>query len=206
MREDGPQQPSDDALIRDAKAGKVRALEHLLDRHQGLVSRVLRLLGVPPQDREDVTQDVFIRVFRHLDGFRDGRPFRAWLYRVSVNAAHDHRGRHGRRAAGEAPLPDAWDVADPTADASVGARERELRRALWIAMGELSERERAVFVLRELEGMETAEVAGALGVSAITVRRHLGLARRRLRRLLRLEEKRKGSAVERAVEDGGSYQ
>jgi len=170
--------------VREAREGKVRAFEALLDRHQGRVLRVLGLLAVPRQDREDVAQEVFIRVFRHLGGFRDGHPFSAWLYRVTVNAAHDYRSRRGRRVAGETALPETWDAPDPGADPTRRARERELRRALWRAMDDLSERERAVFVLRELEGMATAEVAAALGVSSITVRRHLGLARRRLRRCL----------------------
>ena len=60
----------------------------------------------------------------------------------------------------------------------------DLRRRLEAGLAALSERERAVFVLRELEGLETVEVARALRITAITVRRHLGLARERLRRLL----------------------
>lgn len=201
----GRDQPSDDDLVREARHGKVRAFETLLDRHQQRVLRVLRLLAVPAQDREDVAQEVFIRVFRHLRGFRAGNSFGAWLYRVTVNAAHDYRGRRGRQTAGELPLPESWETPDAAADPLAAARDRELRQALWRAMDDLSERERAVFVLKEMEGLETAEIARSLGVSTITVRRHLGLARRRLRRCLaRMDQKKEPRTVERLLGEGGS--
>ena len=176
---------SDDSLIAAAREGNVRALEALLGRHEGMVLRVLRFLGIPRHDREDVAQEVFIRVFRHLDGFRRGRPFAGWVYRVTVNAAHDYRVRSARRSREEAPWTDDLDRA---AHSSGGSPEREasdsLRLRLLAALETLSERERAVFVLKEVEGLDTSEVARALGITSITVRRHLGLARRRLRREL----------------------
>lgn len=178
-------EPSDEALVEDARGGSVRAFELLLDRHQSRVLRLLRLLGVRPDDREDVAQEVFIRVFRHLDGFRPGHLFRSWLYRICVNAAHDHRSRTGRRALRE----EAWSAAaDQTpavgANPARAAEDRDLARRIEGALSDLTERERAVFVLREFEGLDSAAVARALGVSSITVRRHLGLARRRIRRAL----------------------
>ena len=170
-----------------AQEGDVRAFEALLSAHEAKVLRVLRFLGVSAIDREDVAQEVFVRVFRHLGGFRRGRPFGAWVYRITVNAAHDWRLRLGANheevpwTAAAAAVPAAGS--DPE---SAAARE-DLQRKLEKGLSALSERERAVFVLRELEGLETAEVAHALGITSITVRRHLGLARDRLRRLL--EEK-----------------
>jgi RNA polymerase sigma-70 factor (ECF subfamily) len=197
--------PTDDELVVRARDGEVRAFERLLDRHQGRVLRVLRLVGVGLDDREDVAQEVFIRVFRHLDGFRRGHSFTAWLYRVTVNAAHDHRTRSGRHARGEVRLEAVGDAADPRADAAAGARGREAREALEAALQTLSERERVVFVLREVEGLSSAEVARSLRITAITVRRHLGLARRRLRRTLQADSaEKKPAPIERPAEGGGS--
>ena len=176
---------TDDALVAAAREGDVRAFEALLTRHEAKVLRVLRLLGISSQDREDVAQEVFVRVFRHLDGFRTGRPFGGWLYRVTVNAAHDFRLRQGRRLEGEVPWSEGLDRhADGGVDPHGAAEKDDLRRRLEQGLAQLTDRERAVFVLRELEGLETVEVARALGVTRITVRRHLGLARDRLRRLL----------------------
>ncbi len=177
---------SDDELVAAARDGSVRAFESLLDRHQGRVLRVLRLMGVPSRDREDVAQEVFIRVFRHLSGFKSGNPFAGWLYRVTVNSSYDYHLRTGRRARDEVPWADG--TADRAAHAGPGpereAEGRSLRDRLEAALGALSERERAVFILKELEGLETLDVARSLGITRITVRRHLGRARDRLRTLL----------------------
>ena len=170
----------DGALVARAREGDVRALETLLERHEGPVLRVLRLLGVPAQDREDVAQDVLVRIFRHLGGFKLGRSFSGWVYRITVNAAHDHRHRLRRRARGET----SWTGEIEDGEGIGPDRALELRQALESALAILSERERAVFVLREMEGLETREVARALGITTITVRRHLGRARGRLQEAL----------------------
>ena len=173
--------PGDDQLVRAALAGEERSFEVLLQRHEPAVLRVLRLLGVPAPDREDVAQEVFLRVFRYLGGFRPGRSFSGWIYRITVNAAHDYRARVGRRRRDEAE----WtaDLDGGAGEASVpGPRDDELdlRRRLESALIVLSERERAVFVLCELEGLSTRDVARSLGITGITVRRHLGRARKSL--------------------------
>jgi RNA polymerase sigma-70 factor (ECF subfamily) len=196
---DGPDRwadgDSDEALVAAAQAGDVRALEALLDRHQTRVLRLTRLLGVRPQDRDDVAQDVFLRVFRHLAGFRAGHSFAGWLYRVTVNVVRDHRAERGRlreRETAWAPAHDDLEAAGPAEDPHATAEERDLARALEEALDRLTERERAVFVLLEMEGRDTLEVARALGVTRVTVRRHLGLARRRLREILENRESRGG--------------
>lgn len=177
---------SDDLLVRAALGGDVRAFETLLDRHQRKVLRVLRLMGVPDRDREDVAQEVFIRVFRHLGRFKAGRPFGGWLYRVTVNASYDYHLKTGRHARDEVPWDDGAEglSARGAADPESEAESRSLRETLERALDSLSDRERAVFVLREMEGLDTVEVARALGITRITVRRHLGRARERLKGLL----------------------
>jgi RNA polymerase sigma-70 factor (ECF subfamily) len=172
--------PTDEALVVAAADGDARAFQELIGRHESRVLRVLRLMGVAAQDREDVAQDVFIRIFRHLSGFHRGRPFQAWVYRIAVNSAHDYRTRQGRSA-----LESGWEeTAEPVSTASGPESEaelRDLRLQLTGAMAELTDRERAVFILREVEGLTTIEVARALGIARVTVRRHLNLARKRLR-------------------------
>ncbi len=178
-----PEAP-DEALASAAREGSARAFEALLRRHEGRVLRLLRLLGVPAQDREDVAQEVFLRVFRHLNGFDRARPFSAWVYRVTVNAAHDYRHRAVRVHLEEATWPAGFDPAGEGRGADEALLRDDLARRLESALGLLTDRERAVFVLKEVEGLETREVARALGIAQITVRRHLGLARARLRRAL----------------------
>jgi RNA polymerase sigma-70 factor (ECF subfamily) len=183
----GTRAPSDDedglgerALIEAARGGDARAFEALLQRHEARVFRVLRLLGVAPADRDDVAQNVFLRIFRGLDGFRTGRPFSSWVYKIAANAALDWRGQSDRLRREEAPWDDAAEEAAPARDIA----QIDLAARLEAALELLSERERAVFVLIEMEGLDRAEVARTLGISGITVRRHLGLAKERLRQLL----------------------
>ena len=202
----GPTSATDDELVAAARAGNERAFEALLGRHEGPVLRVLRLLGVPSSERQDVAQDVFLRAFRYLTSYRAGRSFAAWLYRITVNVAHDWRRERTARGHDEAPWSLAAEEAIDPASVAGGAPElSHLRRRLEAALGDLSERERAVFVLCEIEGLSTLEVARALGITRITVRRHLSLARRRLTRSLGAEElEEKGPAVDRSSVRAGS--
>ena len=179
----GDQAGDEVELIEAAREGNARAFEKLLALHESRVYRVLRLLGVPRGDRDDVAQDAFLRIFRGLNGFTRGRRFDSWVYKISVNAAHDWREQSDRRRRDEAP----WDGARDDLrvhDAPGAAEQLDLARRLEAALALLSERECAVFVLIEMEGMERGEVARTLGITGITVRRHLSLAKERLRRAL----------------------
>jgi len=178
----------DEDLVEQVLDGNQRAFEALLRRHEVRVLRVLRLLGVPPEDREDVAQEVFVRVFRFLGGFKPGKSFAGWVYRIAVNAVHDYRSRLGRRRRDEAEwMPGLEDLAADSSHPERRDQEMDLRRQLEAALNVLSERERTVFVLRELEGLSTREVARLLGITGVTVRRHLGRARRSLQRALETE-------------------
>jgi RNA polymerase sigma-70 factor (ECF subfamily) len=173
---------SDEALVAAAREGDVRALETLILRHESRVLRVLRFLGVGREDRQDLAQDVFLRVFRGLSGFRPGFIFEAWLYRVTVNAAFDHRAGESRRTQVIAPFDEG---SESVAGDGISPQDLTLLRSrLESALETLSDRERAVFVLKEIEGLDTAQVARGLGLNQITVRRHLGRARGRLKRSL----------------------
>jgi RNA polymerase sigma-70 factor (ECF subfamily) len=175
----------DGELIAAAVAGSDEALDRLLRRHESAVLRLVRLLGVASGDREDVAQEILVRVFRHLGTFKPGRSFRGWLYRISVNAVHDHRYRLSRRARRESPWTEGLDeTPDAALEPGDFAIAREQRRVLEEALGGLSERERAVFVLVEMEGLERREAARTLGITSITVRRHLSRARRSLHAIL----------------------
>ena len=169
---DDPDAPDDAALAAAACAGDARAFESLVRRHESRVLRVLRLLGIRREEREDVAQEVFLRVFRHLGTFDRKRSFSSWIYRVSVNASHDWR-------EGTTHHVELASVPEPATHPAT-----DLGRRLEAALASLTDREREVFVLKELEGLETEEVALSLGLTSVTVRRHLSLARARLKKLL----------------------
>jgi RNA polymerase sigma-70 factor (ECF subfamily) len=169
-----PEAPS---LVRKAKAGDLEAFEQLMILHQRKVYAVaLRLLG-ERADAQDATQEVFVRLYRHLGRFDERRPLEPWLYRMTVNACRDS----GRRRRVFEPLDTLRaSGADPHAEASRG----EQSRLLTAAIRRLPEKERAALVLRDLEGLSTAEVARILGSSEGTVRSQVSTARLKLRALL----------------------
>ncbi|HKQ62703.1 MAG TPA: RNA polymerase sigma factor [Candidatus Polarisedimenticolaceae bacterium] len=156
----------------------------MLLRHETRVTRVLVLLGLGAAEREDAAQEVFLRVFRHLASYRPGLPFGAWLYRIAVNVARDFQRQRRRRSSESAWNPAAELLPDRSPGPAALAHQDEDRRRLEAALARLSPRERIAFVLCDLEELETADVAQALGISAITVRRHLSRARDHLHRLL----------------------
>lgn len=133
----------------------------------------------------DVTQEVFLRLFRVIRRFRKGGRFDPWLYRITVHLALD-AWRKERRHRQAAPLEAAAGAPDRDAPTPLeDLRRQEVRRVFGLLSGSLGRKQRAAFVLREIEGLPTAEVAAILGTTESTVRNHVLHARRTLREGLR---------------------
>ena len=125
---------------------------------------------------DDITQETFLKAYRAARSFRAGASVATWLYRILVNACYDQL--RGRRRRAEGPLP------EPSAPAALPAGERDhpLRLAIESALGGLPERERAAFLLCEVEGFSHREAAEILEVPEATSRTLLFRARRELQR------------------------
>lgn len=145
--------------------------------HERLVLRTaLRMLG-RLEDAQDAAQEVFMKLHRHMDRIDAGRGVESWLYRTTMNVCFDHLRR--RRPA----EPIEWEP--PVAAPQHLEMERDQRRRLMHeALASLPEKERAAVILREIEGLETAEVARVLGSSEATVRSQVSMGRARLKRHL----------------------
>ncbi|HWT05060.1 MAG TPA: RNA polymerase sigma factor, partial [Xanthomonadales bacterium] len=131
-------------------------------------------------DAEDVSQDVFLRAYRKLGGLRDPEKFRAWVARMSRRLALNHQ-----RAAGRAQRRVcSWleNSALPAASAEAEAAEHDLDARLRAEMQCLPEKLRSVLLLSAVDGLDTREVAGVLGIPQGTVRSRLHLARKHLLR------------------------
>lgn len=169
-------------LIRSAAAGDRRAFDELVQAKRERVVRIAYQVTGNLEDALDVAQGVFLRLWQGLRSYDARRRFDTWLYRVTVNAAIDLIRSRGPRGflqplpedAGELP---ARQVTDPVRSMDL---DRLQRAFMHLASG-LAPKQRAAFVLREIEGLETAEVARILGVAESTVRNHLLHARRILR-------------------------
>jgi RNA polymerase sigma-70 factor, ECF subfamily len=175
---------SDDEIVRRVRAGETSLFEILMRRYNPRLYRVARSILGNEAEAEDVMQEAYVRAFEHLDQFAGRALFSTWLTKIVVNEATARRRRSLRYQAlgsrvGAASL-------SPSRARFVGAEFRlfagELRALLDRAVDALPPDYRAVFVLREVEEMDTAETADALGVSQEVVRTRLMRARVTLRK------------------------
>jgi RNA polymerase sigma-70 factor (ECF subfamily) len=174
-------------LIRAAADGDNEAVNELIRRKREQVVRVAYQITGKWEDAVDVSQEVFVRLWKRLDRYDPSRRFDTWLHRITVNAAIDLVRSRGR---GLQPLPDELVGAPPGTEAPTVESALDLatlRQAFARLSARLAPKQRTAFVLREIEGLETAEVARIMDVAESTVRNHLLQARRALRHGLERE-------------------
>ena len=166
-------------LIRAAASGDRRAFGELVRVKREQVVRAAFQITGDMDDAMDVAQGVFLKLWQGLESFDPNRRFDTWLYRITVNAAIDMLRSRGPRGFIQ-PMPE--EHPEPESAASIHAEERvdlkRLQQAFSRLAARLAPKQRAAFVLREIEGLPTSEVARVMGVAESTVRNHLLQARR----------------------------
>ncbi|MFZ5895142.1 MAG: RNA polymerase sigma factor [Myxococcota bacterium] len=168
------------ALLLDrCVAGEEAAWRGLHARYYRTAIYVLRRLGVAPAQLEDCCQEVFLDVFRSLPGFRHEADFRTWLYRICVG-----RARVARRRAKVVRILESLFASGADEPAEDPFEEGRANRQLGMALESLSEAERAVFVLFELEGLSGREISEIVGCTEASVFRRLHHARKHFKRAL----------------------
>ncbi len=180
--------PSDGDLthrwVARARKGDVEAFEALYRAHGGRVHALcLRMCG-DPREAEELTQDVWVRVWNRLEGFRGESAFTTWLHSITVNEVLGRRRSDGRRANRFDTVPDPAAVADGAGLRATKAAPPGTRLDLERALATLPEGARTVFVLYDVEGYLHREIAERLGVAEGTVKAQLHRARRMLREAL----------------------
>jgi RNA polymerase sigma-70 factor, ECF subfamily len=178
---------ADSDLITRAAAGDPAAFQALVERHRSMVYRVAYQFAGNHFDAEDIAQEVFIKVYRSLDKFRQDAQLSSWMYRIVMNACIDHRRR--TMPSGAAPFgEEAEHKMLNTAEETPGPEERayagELGLVLEAEIGRLPPGQRIVFVMRHHQGLKLGEIAEALGLAEGTVKRQLHAAVHRLRHAL----------------------
>jgi len=169
------------ALVQRARAGDRAAFDELVRRHaDGLYAVVVRLCA-SGQEAEEVTQEAFLRAWRGLPGFRGGSQFFTWLYRIGVNEAR--RRSEPRRGERVVSLDEhrGRDVPDGSMRPDDRAEQADLRCEIDRAIGALPVDHRAALVLRDIEGLSTAQAAAVLGLREAAVKSRLHRARAALR-------------------------
>lgn len=188
--------PDDSELVDRARAGDHEAFRMLYQRYHRRVYALAYGVVQNQEDALDVVQEGFIKAHRYLDRFEGASSFYTWLYRIVMNLSIDHIRKH--RRARHVDFDDAIDHGQR--DGSVGEDSllprvlgqnpgkslvrKEIREQIARALGELSDKHRAVLVMRELEGMSYEEMAQAMQCSKGTIMSRLFHARRNMQKHL----------------------
>lgn len=175
----------DSSLVAEFLAGEKTAFTELADRYQGrLVNFVYRTTG-DRERAEDLVQETFVRVYRHLHRFDQSKKFSTWIYTIASNLAKNELRNRSRNPlvlfqtikknwdADQRPLE--WE--DNTYRPDDLFRKRHLKEMVEAAVAELPEHHRSVFVLREMEGKTYEEIAEITGCNLGTVKSRLNRAR-----------------------------
>ncbi|MCC6327335.1 MAG: RNA polymerase sigma factor [Acidobacteria bacterium] len=180
-------------LCRLAESGNIAAFELIYQRyHRRTYSLTLRMTN-SPTEAEDLTQEVFIQLFRKIGSFRGDSAFSTWLHRLTVNQVLMH---FRRRSVKNEKTSEDGEMPEQTVVGSANPRKMQIvdRIALKNAIAELPNGYRNVFVLHDVEGYEHEEVAKMLKISVGTSKSQLHKARLKLRGLLIRQTEEKSSA------------
>jgi len=176
----------DRELAKAARKGDERAFADLVHRHSGGLHRAVARILADDSEAWDVVQMAFLRAWQSLDRYNSRWSFATWLYRIGTNLAIDLlRSRSSRERAHKAGSDHMLRVVGGQESAADLTRQREVDAILGEVVEVLTPQQRAAFVMREVEGLETSEVAAMLGCSQTTVRNHVFQARKALRRQMR---------------------
>ncbi|MCC7155190.1 MAG: sigma-70 family RNA polymerase sigma factor [Bryobacterales bacterium] len=196
-----PGWPDEAAFLSDLRSGRDCAYEALLDRFQHPVFNLVSRLIDDRADAADVTQDVFLKVFRSIGSFRGESSLKTWVYRMAVNESHNRRRWFGRHRKPEVGLESDDEsrgviqrVSDPSRSPYDLALSHEWGAALEKALNGLNPVYRPAVVLRDVEEMSYEEIAEVLNLNLGTVKSRILRGREALRRSL-MEQMEPGRVV-----------
>ena len=182
-------------VVRRAQKGDKQAFELLVRRHQHRVFAVARGVLKRQEDVEDIAQQVFVKAYFSLKRFDQRAAFSTWLYKITVNECWDLlRKRKVRPLVYEADFSEEqsrqFSATEQKADSGPDTSERmAMRQRLDNMLAQLDDRDRAMLILKEVEGFSVEEIADSLGLNANTVKVRLFRARRRIVEYARRERR-----------------
>ena len=176
-------------IIEGMTRGDPRAFRELVERYKKKVYYLALDMAGNPVDAEDISQEVFLKVFRSFATFRKGAKLGSWLYRVTYNASIDHLRRRGA-----APAAVADELIESAGDSETGLprrgpadpgaalEARQLQDRIARALDRVSPQEKAVFVLRHYDDLMLKDIASSLGLSVGSVKSYLFRAVRKIQK------------------------
>jgi RNA polymerase sigma-70 factor (ECF subfamily) len=173
-------------LVRQAQKGDKAAFEVLVGRHQHRVFAVARGILKRQEDVEDIAQQVFVKAYFSLKRFDQRAAFSTWLYKITVNECWDLlRKKKARPLVYESDFSEEqtrqYTASEREATKGLDTSDRmAMRQRLEAMLGQLDKRDRAMLVLKEVQGFSVEEIAESMGLNANTVKVRLFRARRRI--------------------------
>ncbi|HXT72925.1 MAG TPA: sigma-70 family RNA polymerase sigma factor [Candidatus Angelobacter sp.] len=178
-------------LVTELQSGSDTAFDWVVTYYHASVYNVIYGILADRSDAADVTQEVFLKAFRGIHGFRRGSSLKTWLYRIAVRESLNHRRWWHRHCHNEVSLDipadenhAATEIEDLEGTPFDQLAARETQIAVRAALAELSEAYRGAVILRDLEGLSYEEVAEVLEISVATVKTRILRGRRALKKLL----------------------
>ena len=184
-------------LIERARSGDDSAFNQVVQAYRKrILGTIARLIG-RPEDVEDVGQEVFLRLYFSLDQLRTAEVFEPWLYRLTVNAAYDYLRRQRRRQ--ESRMSDLSEQQVLMADAAAGGKQNaeekrrtNIRETVDALLGKISEEDRILLTLKEVEGLSLKELEKIYRVNENALKVRLFRARQRVLKAYEAEEPQTG--------------
>lgn len=173
-------EPITPELIQEAVRGSQPAFRAVVEANQGFVYAVAFRFVNDQQEAEDITQEVFVRLWKNLKSYRHEVKLTTWLYKIVTNRCLDFlNSRHGRQRKNKVDINNTHFVQDSSTPEKE-FQQQELSRIIHAAAEELTPKQKAVFILRDLEGLTSEEVSEALSMSAGNVKSNLFYARQKM--------------------------
>ena len=170
-------------LIIKAQNGGQEAFKRLVDKYRSQVIGVAFKMVGDYEDAKDISQLVFVKTYQNLHRFELGKKFSTWLYRITINASIDFLRKY-RRYKHESVEDNLQELKENKGDAEEVYRRGLIRAAIEKSLERLSFKQKSVFVLRDLEGLDIKSVSQVMAMPQATVRWYLHRARSRIRQEL----------------------
>ncbi len=186
----------DNELIERCRRGDSAALERLVLKYQKRLFNVIKRICPNPDDAAELTQETFVKIIENIGKFKGRSSFYTWAFRIAVNLTLNHCRRGGKLGfrsmdAEESGASDRaatalrdYLVDNRSPDPAAVAQNHELCEVAVRALGQLEESQRAIIVLRDIEGMSYAQMTDVLGIELGTVRSRLSRARGHFRQVV----------------------
>ncbi len=186
---------NDAVLVQQARQGDSAATERLIRKYQNRIYNAILRICANPDDAAELTQDTFVKIIENIDKFEGRSSFYTWAFRIGVNLTLNYCQRNIKMGLKSLDTQDSDDNTDKGVlkkfltddnlpDPAVVAQNKELCRLVSKALGKLDDAQRAVVVLRDIEGMSYAQIAEVLDIELGTVRSRLSRARTGLREIM----------------------